>query len=141
MVNFIFDCDYTTYSNSLPFVHNRFQHIWKSQHVTTILVWRLACYLHGSFSEFVEESYLMAVDEVGIIKLLLGARLCQSRMINKAGVSIVSFEEVTSLVLVCNIRSSIHGLVRILMQCNNLDECPICIVFDDVSYNYQNQTV
>lgn len=127
MVNFIFDCDYTTYSNSLPFVHNRFQHIWKSQHVTTNLVWRLACYLHKRDSEFVEESYLMAVDEVddlGIIKLLLSARLCQSCMINKAGVSIVSFEEVTSLVLVCNIRSSIHGLVRVLMQCNNLDECP-----------------
>lgn len=111
---------------SIDCVHNRFHHM-KSQHLTTIFLWLLACDLHRSCDGFVEESYLMGVKYNGckdMSKLLHDAFGCKTCMIINAEVTVVSIEVIALFVAKFTIRSSRHGLKRIQMYCNQEAVCP-----------------
>lgn len=72
----------------------------KSQHLTTIFLWLLACDLHRSCDAFVEESYLMGVKYNGykdMSKLLRDAFGCKTCMIINAEVTVVSIEVIALL--------------------------------------------
>lgn len=98
----------------------------KSLPLTTILVSLLARHLHGSFGNFVEESYLMAMMDNGYTnmeRLVHKAAKCQDCMINRAEVTVVSFDAITPFLAKFTIRASRLGFVRIQMYCNFNEQC------------------
>lgn len=100
--------------------------IW-SHNILPQFLWLLACDLHRSCDDFVEESYLMGVKYNGykdMSKLLHDAFGCKTCMIINAEVTVVSIEVIALFVAKFTIRSSRHGLKRIQMYCNQEAVCP-----------------
>lgn len=98
----------------------------KSLPLTTFFISLLARHLHGSFGNFVEESYLMAMMDNGFTdmgRLVHEAAKCQDCMINRAEVTVVSFDAITPFLAKFTIRASRLGFVRIQMYCNFNEQC------------------
>nr|CCA23195.1 AlNc14C184G8292 [Albugo laibachii Nc14] len=99
----------------------------KSQRAASIFALLVACYLPACFGQTAEEYIFIKIDPLdksSSVSILSHSKSCQTCLIDKAAVSVASFEIITSFVSSFKIRSRIHGFKLIQIYCNFDTVCP-----------------